>query len=97
MDMTRGHQYVGTPAVCSRCGDPWPEEFLPHRECPVKRYLVVITSDEECVTEEVEWTTSTAAAVSALAQAVNAKATWSASPRIHVQPLDSAATQGEVA
>lgn len=96
MDMTRGHTYTGDPVACSRCGDPWPEGFLPHRECPVKRYLVTLTSDDECVTHEVEWSPEIAAAVSAVAQAINAKATWSCSPRMHVNALDSAA-EGEVA
>lgn len=95
MDMTRGHVYVGTPVACTRCGDPWPEGFLPHRECPVKSYLVVLTSDDERVTHESEWSPETAAAVAALAQAINEKATWSASPRMFVEPSATAATQGD--
>ena len=60
------------------------------------RYLVTLTSDEEIVTHEVDWSPETAAAVSALCQAVNEKATWSASPRVHLNPI-AAAPQGEVA
>ena len=61
------------------------------------RYLVVLTSDEEMVEQEVDWSSETAAAVSALAQSINAKATWTASPRMHVCLADSAAPQGEIA
>lgn len=60
-------------------------------------YLVTLTSDEEIVTHEVDWSPETAAAVSALCQSVNAKATWSASPRMHLNPIAAAAPQGEVA
>jgi hypothetical protein len=63
----------------------------------VKRYLVVLTSEEEVTTHEVEWPEDVAAAVSALAQAVNAKATWSCSPRMHLTDLDSAANPGDAA
>lgn len=63
-------------------------------EWGMTRYLVVLTSDEECVTHEVEWSPEIAAAVSAVAQAINAKATWSCSPRLHVNKI---AQQGEVA
>ncbi len=62
-----------------------------------QRYLVVLTSDEECVTHEVEWSPETAAAMSALCQAINAQATWSASPRMHLNPIASTAPTGEVA
>ncbi len=62
-----------------------------------RRYLVVLTSDEECVTHEVEWSPETAAAVSALCQAINAKATWTADPRMHLNPIASTAPTGEVA
>lgn len=61
------------------------------------RYLVTLTSDEEVTTHEVEWSPETAAAVSALCAEVNAKATWSASPRMHLNPLDSAAPKGDAA
>lgn len=60
------------------------------------RYLVVLTSDEEITTHEVEWTADVAAAVSALAQDINAKAKWSADIRMHVNPI-AAEPQGEVA
>lgn len=101
--MTRGHRFSRpdseSPAVCIGCGDPWPEAFLPGRECPnpAGRYLVVLTSDEECVTQEVEWSPEIAAAVSALCRDINSQATWSASPRMHVNPIVPADPQGEVA
>lgn len=63
----------------------------------IGRYLVVLTSDEEVTSQEVEWPAEVAAAVSALCQSVNAKATWSASPRMQLNPIASAAPQGEVA
>ena len=62
----------------------------------MSRYLVTLTSDEEATSQEVEWTPEIAAAVSALAQDINAQATWTASPRMHVNPI-AAAPQGEVA
>jgi len=63
----------------------------------MKRYLVVLTSEEEITSHEVEWSEETAAAVSALAQAINDKATWSCSPRMHLTDLDSAAHPGDAA
>jgi hypothetical protein len=51
------------------------------------RYLITLTSEEEVTTHEVEWPPEIASAVSALAQAVNEKATWSCSPRMHLNPI----------
>lgn len=65
------------------------EEKAARRGAPsVRRYLVTLTSDEEVTTEEVEWTADIAAAVSALAQAINAKAIWTASPRMQLDRLE---------
>lgn len=56
-----------------------------------RRYLVTLTSDDELVTQEVEWSPEVAAVVSALAQDINEQATWAASPRMYVKPQDGAA------
>lgn len=61
----------------------------PARPSATRRYLVTLTSDEERVSHEVEWSPETAAAVSALAKDINKQTTWSASPRMHITPLDS--------
>lgn len=81
----------------------WDEEHGSTDDVPrttdgrIRRYLVVLTSDEECVTQEVEWPPAVAAAVSALCRDINSQATWSASPRMHVNPIVPADPQGEVA
>ncbi len=59
----------------------------------MSRYLIVLTSDEEVVTHEVDWPPEIATAVSAVAQSINAKATWSASPRMHVNPIVPASSE----